>query len=385
MPFEKLTCDRVSLSEPYKIQCLVPDLPEPRDVMPYLEEMHAARWYSNFGPLNSRFETAMKSFINEGASGPDVDVVTFTSATTALEAALRTIGLREGARVLIPTLTFPATATAVINAGFTPVLSDVDADSWELLPHHARMMMESQTIDAVMPVSTYGKPIPTADWDRFMQETGVPVIADTAAALGQQPAGEHIHLAFSLHATKPFSIGEGGLLVTPDGDLAKRARSWSNFGFSGPGGVISQIGTNAKLGEYYAATGLAQIERWSQIKARRQAVLDAYREALAPLDNRIKWQSSEEPFIPATFVIHASGQAQHIASAMMGAGIHTRFWYLPPLYEHPALEGIAAGIDVKTAFPVTEELKHSLIGLPFHSFLSRRDVENITTTLAKIL
>ncbi len=259
--------------ETYKIQCLVPDLPEPREVLPYLEEMHAARWYSNFGPLNTRFETAMKSFINGGASGPDIDVVTFTSATTALEAALRSLGLRDGARILIPTLTFPATATAVINAGYTPVLSDVDADSWEMLPRHAHDMMTGQAIDAVMPVSAYGKPIPTREWDHFVQETGVPVVADTAAALGQQPAGEHIHLAFSLHATKPFSVGEGGLLVTPDTELAKRARSWSNFGFSGPGGVISQIGTNAKMGEYYAATGLAQIERWTHIKARRQAVL----------------------------------------------------------------------------------------------------------------
>lgn len=373
------------MSTPFKIQCLVPDLPEPRDILPYLEEMHAARWYSNFGPLNSRFETAMKSFINGGASGPDVEVVTFTSATTALEAALCTIGLSEGAHVLIPTLTFPATATAVINAGFTPVLSDVDADSWEMLPHHARTMMKRRKIDAVMPVSTYGKPIPTAEWDHFMQETGVPVIADTAAALGQQSAGKHIHMAFSLHATKPFSIGEGGLLVTPDAELAKRARSWSNFGFSGPGGVISQIGTNAKMGEYYAATGLVQLDRWTEIKKRRQTVLDTYRGALAPLDNRIRWQASEDPFIPATFVIHAAGKAQHIASSMADAGIHTRFWYLPPLYEHPALDGIASGIDVKAAFPVTEELKYSLIGLPFHSFLSQRDVEDIAATLAKVL
>jgi len=373
------------LSESPKIQCLIPDLPEPRDILPYLEEMHAARWYSNFGPLNSRFETAMKSFINDGQNGPDVEVVTFTSATTALEAALRSLGLPEGARVLIPTLTFPATATAVMNAGFVPVLSDVDPDRWELLPHHVQQATATQQIDAVMPVSAFGKPIPTDEWDRFVEETGIPVIADTAAALGQQPAGKHIHLAFSLHATKPFSVGEGGLLVTPDTDLAKSARSWSNFGFSGPGGVISQVGTNAKMGEYYAATGLVQIERWQDIKSRRQAVLDMYREALGPLGNQIKWQASDDPFIPATFVIEVGGKAHGIADAMADAGIHTRFWYLPPLYEHPALEGLADGIDPAVAFPVTEGLKHSLIGLPFHAFLSRQDVDDIASTLTRIL
>lgn len=377
--------DRVDLSQPYKIQCLVPDLPEPRDVLPYLEEMHAARWYSNFGPLNARFEEAMKLFINEGVDGQDLNIVTFTSATTALEAALRSIGLPEGAHVLIPTLTFPATATAVINAGFIPVLSDVDADSWEMLPHHARRAMAEQTIDAVMPVSAYGKPIPVNEWDKFSVETGLPVIADTAAALGQQPAGSNIHMAFSLHATKPFSVGEGGLLVTPDTELAKRARSWSNFGFSGPRGVISQIGTNAKMGEYYAATGLAQIDRWQQVKFRRQAVLDMYREALAPLGNAIKWQTAANPFIPATFVINSGGKAKLIEQSMAEAGIHTRFWYLPPLYEHPALKNIAQGIDPVAGFPVTEELKKSLIGLPFHAFLTQQDIDHVATTLTQIL
>lgn len=375
----------MKLSEPYKIQCLIPDLPEPQEVLPYLEEMHAARWYSNFGPLNSRFEAAMKPFINEGPDGPAFDVVTFTSATTALEAALRSLELREGARVLIPTLTFPATATAVMNAGFVPILADVDADSWEMLPHHAREAIAQQSVDAVMPVSAYGKPIPTAAWDHFVADTGIPVVADAAAALGQQPVGKHIHLAFSLHATKPFSVGEGGLLVTPDAALAKRAKSWSNFGFSGPHGVISQIGTNAKMGEYYAATGLAQIKRWSQIKARRQRVLDMYRAALAPLGNRIKWQASADPFIPATFVIHTGGQARQVGETMADAGIHTRFWYLPPLYEHPALEGLISGVDPARAFPVTEELKNSLIGLPFHAFLSRQDVDDTVATLTQIL
>lgn len=377
--------DRVDLSKSYKIQCLVPDLPEPRDILPYLEEMHAARWYSNFGPLNARFEEAMKPFINGGVVGSDLNIVSFTSATTALEAALRSIGLREGARVLIPTLTFPATATAVINAGFTPVLSDVDADSWEMLPHHAQRAMAGQTIDAVMPVSAYGKPIPVTEWDRFAIETGVPVIADTAAALGQQPAGTNIHMAFSLHATKPFSVGEGGLLVTPDAKLAERARSWSNFGFSGPHGVISQIGTNAKMGEYYAATGLVQIERWQHIKSRRQAVLDMYREALAQLGNAIKWQAAANPFIPATFVINSGGKAKLIEHAMAEAGIHTRFWYLPPLYEHPALKNVAQGIDPVAFFPVTEDLKKSLIGLPFHAFLTQQDVDDVAATLAQIL
>lgn len=363
----------------------MPDLPAPQDVLPYLEEMHAARWYSNFGPLNKRFEAAMAEFLSGDAAVPDMNVVTFTSATTALEGALRALGLGEGARVLIPALTFPATATAVLNAGLTPVLCDVNDLSWEMLPSHAHAAMKEGRIDAVMPVSAYGKPISVEAWDAFVDETSIPVIADTAAALGQQPAGNKIHIAFSLHATKPFSIGEGGLLVTPDAELAAKARSWSNFGFSGPGGVISQVGTNAKMGEYYAAVGLAQLKRWPDIVARRQEVLDWYGEGLAPLGNAIRRQSAADNFVPATFVIHTGGRAKMAADKLAADGIHTRFWYLPPLYEHPALTGLAKPNEIGSRFPACEELKESLIGLPFHAFLSQQDVEDVCTALAAAL
>lgn len=373
------------MSESFKIQCLVPDLPSPQDTAPFLEEMHAARWYSNFGPLNKRFEQSLQGFIGGREGDTTNHVVTFTSATTALEGAMRALGLPEGARVLIPALTFPATATAIINAGFVPVLSDVCCDSWEMLPSHATAAMANGPIHAIMPVAVYGKPVDVLAWDAFSRATGLPVVVDAAAALGQQPCGELVHLAFSLHATKPFSVGEGGLLVTPDPTLAEKARSWSNFGFAGPGGVISHIGTNAKMGEYYAAVGLAQMNRWPEVVARRQAVLDFYRSALAPLDNLIKWQAASAPFLPGTFVVHTDGKAKATAGALAAAGIHSRFWYLPPLYEHPALKGLVEGLDLSACFPVIEELKHSLLGLPFHGFLTRDDVDQVSSVLAKIL
>lgn len=359
-------------------------MPTPQEVQPFLEEMHAARWYSNFGPLNKRFENAMASFLAPSAPD-DIHVVTFTSATTALEAALHVMDLPAGGRVLVPALTFPATATAVIRAGLVPVFSDVDEASWEMLPRHARKALEEGDICAVMPVSAYGKPISVAAWDSFSQETGIPVIADSAAALGQQEIGKSIHLAFSLHATKPFSVGEGGLLVTPDAALADRARSWSNFGFKGPGGAVSQVGTNAKMGEFYAATGLAQLARWPEVCARRQQVLDWYNKALEGLGNAIVRQASEQAFVPATFVIKTQGKANAVATAMAENAIHTRFWYLPPLYEHPALKHLAEGLDPAKAFPITNALKADLIGLPFHGSLSQQDVQEVSRVLAEVV
>lgn len=373
------------MGEDYKIQCLVPDLPSPQDVLPFLEEMHAARWYSNFGPLCKRFESEIEKFVPVAGNGPRNTAVSFTSATAALEAALRVLGLRQGARVLVPTLTFPATATAVLNAGFTPVFCDVDPEQWDLSPDLARDALKQTPVDAVMPVAVYGKPVDVQAWDEFVAESGLPVVVDAAAALGQQQAGEYVHLAFSLHATKPFSVGEGGLLVTPDANLAARARSWSNFGFAGPGGVISQVGTNAKMGEFYAATGLAQLARWNDIKSRRAKVLEMYRKALTPFGYAIQLQAADSEFIPATFVVNTNSKAQAVANQLSQDRIHTRFWYLPPLYEHPALVSLAGGLDHSACFPVTEQLKTSLIGLPFHAFLTQEDVQSVCSSLSAVL
>ncbi len=373
------------MGEAYKIQCLVPDLPSPQDIGPFLEEMHSARWYSNFGPLNKRFEFEIENFVPVIDGANKNTAVSFSSATTALEAVLSVLELAEGARVLVPTLTFPATATAVLNAGFTPVFCDVDPDHWDLSPALARKALSQTAVDAVMPVAVYGKPVDVRAWDEFSAETGLPVVVDAAAALGQQVAGKHVHLAFSLHATKPFSVGEGGLLLTPDTGVAERARSWSNFGFAGPGGVISRVGTNAKMGEFYAATGLAQLARWSTIKSRRARVLAMYKSALTKLDNEIQTQGAGDEFIPATFVINTGGRAKMVADRMAESGIHTRFWYLPPLYEHPALVSLAAGLDIDACFPETEKLKNSLIGLPFHSFLTQEEVNLVCSSLAEAL
>jgi dTDP-4-amino-4,6-dideoxygalactose transaminase len=353
-------------------------LPAPAEVLPLLEEMHSNRWYSNFGPLVRRFEAEMEAFLARENGARGVAVATFSSATTALELALRAIQLTPGSKVLVPALTFPATALAVMNAGHIPVLTDVDAETWEMSAVDARRACAAGDYAAVIPVAAYGRPVDGAPWAEFQEQTGVPVLMDVAAALGQQPVDDGLTYCFSLHATKPFGVGEGGLLVSQDQDMITRSRSLSNFGFSGPAGVIQQAGTNAKFGEYYAAMGLSQIARWPALIARRREVLESYLTAIRPLSNKVGLQKSVGDFVPAVFPVYVKDGAGSLIARLDEAGIQTRRWYLPPLYEHPALAGVSGTVgDEPSAFPVCEELKHSLVGLPFHSFLSNEDVQKI--------
>ncbi|MFT7460972.1 MAG: dTDP-4-amino-4,6-dideoxygalactose transaminase, partial [Planctomycetota bacterium] len=231
------------LREQWTISCLVPDLPQTVDIIPYLQEIDKNRWYSNFGPLQRQFENVLSGFLAE-KYGHQLRVVTLSSATAVLELTLQAMKLRQGARILLPSLTFPATILAVLRCGYTPVLADVDADSWALHADYALKAAQTTAIDAVLPVAAFGYPLPIASWESFQAESGIPVLIDAAGALGVQTISAEVPVIFSLHATKPLGIGEGGALVTSNEGLADDVRQLSNFGFGA--GEIEQAGTNAK-------------------------------------------------------------------------------------------------------------------------------------------
>ena len=163
-------------------------------------------------------------------------------------------------------------------------------------------------------------------------------------------------------------------LVSEKADyLSRQTKTWLLAHAPGPTSVLWGLVVllvrwvqMQKWANFYAATGLAQLKRWDQIIDRRTEVLSAYQTRLKPLDNALVWQQADEGFVPATLVVRTQGKAKAIAEHLKNEGIHTRFWYLPPLYEHPALVQFAKGQAPASDFPVTEALKHDLIGLPFH-------------------
>lgn len=369
----------------WKIKCLVPDLPSAEDVLPYLKRVDQNRWYSNFGPLVREFEHTMASMFKEASPAlaatraERTNVATFSSATTALELMLRASGLKKPARILTPALTFSATAASIEITGHTPVFCDVDSDNWCLTPEIAKRISEKHQIDAVLPVAIYGYPIELDTWAEFQRDTGIRVFIDAAAALGNQLIHPDIPICFSLHATKPFGIGEGGLLVASD-QLVERARNLSNFAFCD--GTSREVGTNAKLAEVLAAYGLAQITRFPEVQARRKQVLDQY---IALLGEE-HFHPLTKDYVPGTLLIDAPGKAAALERALSDARIQTRKWYFPPLNEHIAFQSaeIIRGDD-GTLLPHIDDLKNRLIGLPFHAFLTESDLQEIASVVSKVL
>lgn len=384
-----------SIRMPY----LIPDMPSAEEVLPFLREIDGNRWYTNFGPLALRLNELIQ---DAHFTGENVHTLLCSTGTAALELGLACLNLKPGARVLVPAFTFPATANAVQNCGFEPVFCDVDQDSWVLTPAIALEAMQATRIDAVLPVAALGRPLPASQWDAFHEQTGLPVLIDAAPALGNQRVGKHLVVAFSMHATKSFGIGEGGVLACADAELIARARRICNFGMNGTG-QVAMAGTNAKLSEYHAAVGLAQMKRWPERQLVRARVTTTYQTFLK---QHGEWWSTQSYLdnppdcdvlvaLPvrnnrSTMPVLLNPGSQHtveeVQTRLAERGIGTRLWYNPGLHRHPHWLNVQRTYRPgENSLSTVDSLNHRLIGLPFHNFLARADIAFITGSLRQIV
>lgn len=374
-----------------RIPLLVPELPTREELAPYLARIDASHWYTNFGPLVRELEAAITSRLTEDA-GAAQHVVSVSNATLGLELALLALALPPGSRVLMPALTFVASASAAMRAGCVPVFCDVEPDTWVLTPRIAERALRRVRFDAVMPVSTYGCPQDMPAWDRFTEQTGIPVVVDAAGAFGNQRAAKRCIIVFSLHATKAFASAEGGLIASADAGLAARVRVLSNFGIdpsrisegtAGSTGLVDSAGTNGKLSEYHAALALAALARWPDTSARRIAMHRAYLRLLAERCASLTTQERPPDGIYSIFpVLMPEGRrAADAFRFLRDRGIETRRWYCPPLPAHPAF----SGMPVAGELGVADSIGERLLALPFHLLLSDNDLASVTAVLAEFV
>ncbi|WP_457320081.1 DegT/DnrJ/EryC1/StrS family aminotransferase [Roseateles sp. P5_E11] len=362
------------------MRLLIPDLPCADALMPWLRRIDAARQYGNFGPLVRELEATLAAHWPVASIvpvGSDLHVRTASSGTAALELAMAALDLPRGGEVLMPAFTFPATAAAALRQGLRVLFADVAEGSWQLSPVLAREVARHRRLALVMPVATFGRPLDAAAWDAFSKDTGVPVLMDAAAAFGNQAVGHRACAAFSLHATKPFGIGEGGLVATRDAALAERVARLSNFGFEG--GRAAAVAGNAKMSEYAAAVALCQWARRGALRERRRVRWPAYSALLDGLPGVARQTGFDVgDALPANLVLMLPVAAAPVAAALAREGIETRRWYCPPLPAQPAF----AACPVVGELPVTAALAGRSLGLPWHGFLTEADLDQLRCALA---
>lgn len=370
------------MSDPIRV--MRPRLPAAAQIIPYIEEIDQNRWYSNFGPLAGDFEDRLAGHF---ASGPG-SVVAVANGTLGLTFALQAFAALPGDLCMLPAFTFSASASAVIAAGLIPWFVDVDPESWALEPWKAReyLLAAPGRVAAIMPVSVFGRPVHTAAWDEFTAETGIPAVIDGAASFDAAQVGQS-PVMISLHGTKVFGVGEGGLILSRDKALLSRIRSLSSFGFSlDPAGSADGRqaflpGSNGKFSEYAAAVGLAGLDSWDATRRRFLVIRDEYLWVMADLPGLQPQPGGREPWASATINFETPGiSAKDLIVSLAQSGIQARRWWGDGCHAAPAFAACP-----QSALPVTERLIDSVIGLPFYIDITRDEILRVKSAIADLI
>ena len=239
-------------------------------------------WISSLGQYITRFEQAFAEFCGV-AHG-----VSVCNGTVALHLAMHALGIGPGDEVIVPALTFVASANTVHYTGATPVFADVDPDTWTIDPAEIERLISPRT-KAIMPVHLYGHPAQIDVINRLAAEHHLWVIEDAAeahgAAMNNRRTGSLGRIAaFSFFANKIITTGEGGLLTTNDAALAHRCRMLRDHSMPPERRYWHpEIGFNYRMTNLQAAVGVAQMARIDEFIQRKRTIAQQYNAALANL------------------------------------------------------------------------------------------------------
>jgi dTDP-4-amino-4,6-dideoxygalactose transaminase len=363
-----------------------PSLPDQRLIDRYFEQSREAGWYSNFGPCVRGFEDRISTELLSGSP-----VVSASNATVALMVAMRSVfGDPDSstAGVLVPSFTFVASLSAITWAGFRPIFLDIDADDWQTSGQSLAEVLADRGHDiaGALLTTTFGTPLSVerrASLETALVARGIPVVVDSAAGLGScdpcsLPGSATV---YSLHATKPFAVGEGAVVACPDAVVAERIRRLTNFGFGTEHELDSGIGINAKLPEILGATGLAVLDRFPETSKRRRRTALELVDRLSGLGMTSQRGSSHSSFQFVPLACPDNASRAQLLAASVPARIQLRTYFDPPMHRVAAFRSEAAA----TSLAVTEDLSSRMIALPMSDDLAEADCDAIVELCRSVL
>lgn len=358
------------------------------------------------GPKVAEFEQAVADYVGAKYA------VAVNSGTAALHAAMYAIGIKHGNEVIVPPMTFTASANCVVYQGGTPVFADVDLDTLLLDPAKVKEKITEKT-RAIIGVDYAGQP---CDWDRLREIADrykLRLVADGCHALGAKYKGRRVgYLAdmtiFSFHPVKHITTGEGGMITTNDAELAERMRLFRNHGITRDpkcfkpqtSDLRSQtsdslwfyemidLGYNYRMTDFQCALGISQLQKLPKFLERRREIAARYDEAFAGLSGII-------PLAVRPDVLHAFHlYVVRIDSNVLGIdrttlftnlrekGIAANVHYIP-IHLHPFYKdkfNIGQGLC-----PNAETAYEQIISLPMFPGMTDEDVDYVLKSIKEII
>jgi perosamine synthetase len=343
----------------------------------YVNDCLDSNWISSCGEYINRFESEFAEYC--GVS----HAVACCNGTAALHLALLAAGVKKGDEVIVPTLTFVATANAVTYCGAVPVFVDADPVTWNMDPAKIEECI-TQSTTAIVAVHLYGLPADMDAINTIAEKHGLVVIEDAAEAHGANYKGKRAgslgNLAtFSFYGNKIITTGEGGMVVTDDQALAAAARNLRGQGMDPERRYwFPEIGYNYRMTNLAAAIGLAQLEKMDWHLQRRREIAHRYMQRLSGLQGvgmQPEVPDIENAYWMSCLVLDSADAASRddLALKLGEAGIETRPFF-PPMHELPMYRPSASA----RSFPVAERLARSGLNLPTYANLTDGDIDYIS-------
>ena len=348
------------------------------------------------GPKVQRFEEEFAAYT--GAR----HAVALNSCTAALHVALAALGVGPGDEVIVPTLTFCATANVVVHLGATPVIVDVDSDFQIAYDAIARAI--GPRTKAIVPVHYAGQACSMREILDLAASREIPVVEDAAHAAGASYGGARIGthgraVCFSFYAIKNMTTGEGGMLTTNDGGLANRVRILSLHGMSRDAWKryteegswyyeVLEPGYKYNMTDIQAALGIHQLRRLDGFISRRREIASIYDDALSGLSEiilpaRLPGRDHTFHLYPIRLVasrlrLNRSEVIGQLRTRNIGASVH-----FIPLHRHPYYRQ-RYGYRPQQ-FPVAEDIYAGLLSLPLYPKMTDRDARDVVAAVREIV
>ncbi len=369
----------------FEIPFLKPNVVKKERYLDLLAEIDASRVYSNYGPLNERFEKRLLSELFDGEGA----LTTVNNATTGLMLAISGCKRPGGTLALMPSFTFAAAPLAAMWCGLKPYFIDIHPDDWCM---NATMLEETITaladnVAVVIPYPAFGTCMDLTYYEQW-QQNGIPVVVDAAASMcsrnerGQFGKGFPGAVVYSFHATKTFGIGEGGLVYSADADLVADVRKAANFGFSEARESVMP-GINGKLSEYAAAVGLATLDQIQNKLEERQRVYGIYQEQMnrhGLMDRG--WSVQKKSGITGSAFLSVLCPENHrntdYVEALADQGVQARTYFFPACHQQPMFRTCPHGL-----LTTTERIAGRILSLPLWEEMTAEHVTRVVQEVDK--
>ena len=351
----------------------------PREKELVLEALDSG-WVSSIGKYIEQFETNFARYCGTEFA------LTVSNGTTGLHLALEALGVGPGDEVIIPDLTFVATANAVAYTGATPVLADIDPETLCLDPASVKARLSART-KAIIPVHLYGHPADMDALNEIADAKGIAIIEDAAEAHGAEYRGRRVGglgrcAVFSFYGNKVITTGEGGMLTTNDAALYQRARRLRDHAMSPERRYFhEERGFNYRITNLQAALGVAQLERIDEFLNRRTDIMNWYRSEIPASAevrlNRVKnWAKSAFWMVCLEVDWFDKKRRDAFMQALKRRGIDSRPYFCTmsalPMYR-------------QTPLPVAAKKAQIGLNLPSFFALTKSDVRRIGADVNELL